>query len=469
MIQPEDERALTHLFNSDHYFSRSSFGLQLDHAIEAGSTSSGHRVGRGRSWHWNPPNPVSRAQRPPPTYVSYAARQGGSSHGYEVSHGRLMDLGEASRRARSLWRKPAPSPVPHGVVTPAQLSWYVLQAYYGERGARWAQAAQTRYELDPKGERLQVDGKDVVAYEGLGPGAIAAIFPFTAAGQELCRWEASQRDRPQKQPKQPKQRGNQPKRRRTPTAHQVRVATYTRRKTELDTAIARLAQQVDHLGKAAEKAFDPVKVAQKAFDQLRGQEGTPRRAAAKVLKAAKDAAQPVVEAHKLALGHLIMLRAEIAWLNTAPPTAPVLGAEDSQTLPAVLAERRHLQAAHEAALKTHHKAAEEARRQRRPPPTPPPAPVLPPLPVPRQPTHHTSAPPPRLNPDDQLTISLLLERLGANSHRKLLLVRAECQANELLYKAWLDWQGTAPRRPRAPPARARVYHAPEPPPETPTP
>jgi hypothetical protein len=464
MIQPEEERALTVLFNSDHFFSRSSFGLQLDHALEAGSTSNGHRVGRGRSWHWNPPLPGGKLQRPPPTYVSYAARQGGSNHGYEVSHGRLMDLGEASTRALRLYRAPAPA---RDQPSSGKVSFYVLQAFYGERGARWAQAALTRYELDPKGERLQADGKDVIAYEGLGPGAIAAVFPFTPAGQELCRWEAAQRDRPQKQPKPKQKQGKH--RRRAPTEHQLRIATYHRRKAELMTAIERLVGQVGHLGQAAAKAHDPVHAAQRAFDLVRGQEGTPRRAAAKVLKAAKDAAQPVVEAHKLALGHLIMLRGELTYLNTSPPVAPILGEDERRGLQDVLAERKRLHAAHDAALKAWRAAAEEARRARQAAPPTPPTPVLPPLPVPRLPTHHASAPPPRLNPDDQLTISLLLDRLSANSHRKLLLVRAQCQANELLFKAWYDWQGTASRPPRAPFARTQVYHAPAPPPETPLP
>lgn len=159
-----DPRMFDHEFDLRQHFNRvgrmqrSTMGAQLEHARIAHFDSSGHAIGRRSSWAW-------LNGRDAPIYVSGARYETG---GYELDVDGIHLLSGAGRRLARL---------PAGC-------FEVLEAYYGDAGARWEAEAQVRF----AGDMLK-DPTTPIVHRGRGPGAIVSLFSFTSAGKELVRAE----------------------------------------------------------------------------------------------------------------------------------------------------------------------------------------------------------------------------------------------------------------------------------------
>lgn len=453
-IPPEEERILSFFFGADRMFWQSPLGAQLEHAASARRDSSGRALGSARSWHWNLPDPRTGEQRPPPTFVSHAAKHGGSgSGGYEVSPDRMLLFSRASSRALTLWRNRS-----------TRLAYAVLLAYYGDRGCRWAAQSQDRYELGPDGKRLLRDGRDVLTWHGLGPGAIAAVYPFTAAGAELLRWEAAQSlrqaDKGRVKPGKVHHlspallaAARQQKKKKPPRPSPESVATARRRELEttLHTCETALHTLEEHVRRATTHVDQLVEQAARA--RALGEHRQARALTSDAARAREARQEPVLalaEAQRTA----DLLRRELGWRGL-PPTLPSPLPEDEDRV--LLDERAELQDAHTLLLDAWRDACAAARAAGRDLPPEPPPPVLPPVPVLRLPTLYQPAPPPHRHPDEQLQVALVVERTQSNPHRRKLLTLAREQAETLLCAAWSAWLRTRPPRGRPlPPVHAAL-------------
>lgn len=135
MIDPQSEGDLIWYFaEGSRMFSRSTFGGMLDRAELYGFDSEGRRIPRPEWNAWNVVPVAHHAEEPSFTPDDYA----------------LMRLGRVSRRLQRLGRDDA----------------VVIQAYYGDIGARWSRTKA---------------------------GRIFALYALTEAGQAYCT-EAARTD-----------------------------------------------------------------------------------------------------------------------------------------------------------------------------------------------------------------------------------------------------------------------------------
>ena len=176
-ISDDEQAKLQRFFATGHLFQRSSFGAQLDKAAANRPAKGAKRkYGPKRPWFWNPPS-ARGVTLDPQIEVKSVQSEAGNGH-RTIPDDDLLLHAEVSRRMVALYRAGAPGP--HRSKS-ARTSYVVLACYYGERGARWAAASQDRFFGD--------GAKRELAYTGIGPGVIAALFPLTPAGQELLRRE----------------------------------------------------------------------------------------------------------------------------------------------------------------------------------------------------------------------------------------------------------------------------------------
>ncbi len=156
-ITPSDEADISFYYGAQGMFARSTFGGMLQRAEMAAYDSEGNRTAMPHAgWHWLPGGEDA------PMFVRKPGGDG--EQGYEIDDRDLFRFARVSRRLLAIEQMDPPSK-------------RVLEAYYGDRGARWAALA-----VD------DVAGIKVVR-KGSGPGAIASLYVLTKPGVELLAKE----------------------------------------------------------------------------------------------------------------------------------------------------------------------------------------------------------------------------------------------------------------------------------------
>ena len=154
-------------FSADNLFWRSPMGGMLERARSERFDSNNRPIPRPREWDWLPD--VGNHKPDPHMVLSSAKRSEGG--GYEPDGDDVLRHGSISRRIRELIKKSR---------GPSGRHYDVLQAFYADRGARWAAASQDRFDRDGR-----------LLAKGIGPGALAAIYPLTPSGRLLIQRERS--------------------------------------------------------------------------------------------------------------------------------------------------------------------------------------------------------------------------------------------------------------------------------------
>ncbi len=173
IISPADEASIAYYFRAQSQFERSTFGSSLERQATIGLNSDGKRIKLAdRSWDWMPDRYVRTEDgtlsanpeaRPPPMPVS--PLHGDGELGYEVDDDVLIRFASASRRMLAVERR-------------SLAAKRALEAYYGDRGSRWAHYSADEY-----------DAKGQAARRGAGPGSIAALYLLTLRGQAFIASE----------------------------------------------------------------------------------------------------------------------------------------------------------------------------------------------------------------------------------------------------------------------------------------
>lgn len=167
-----EEGEIVFYFGRQCMFERSTFGDVLERARRQAFDSTGKRVKiTRRTWNWQPETQyragdgrLYRDQTAPLPPMMVRAQHGGEP-GYEVEDHLLRRFGDVSRRMLAIERS-----------HPTEKR--VLEAYYGDRGSRFAAFSSDRY--DPQDGHL---------IRGAGPGAIAALYVLTELGQTFLERE----------------------------------------------------------------------------------------------------------------------------------------------------------------------------------------------------------------------------------------------------------------------------------------
>ncbi len=387
-----DDRSLDFFFASERLFYRSTMGAQLERAAAQRGRADEQRLQPKVVWWWRPNG------EPPPIYVSSSRGEGG---GYELEHGDMMHS-RLSRRMRVLCQR-------------SSGAYAVLSVYYGDRGARWARSSQDRY------EKAEGDEEEKLVARGLGYGAIVALYPLTAAGQELLRRERS------------KSVVRATERKAARELHRRRAEEHTSRVAALDHAIAKAERDSIEAMQKLEEALRAREAARKLFAATRaevGRGGRGEHPARDAVQAATRRAERASEEHEAAERALSLLRQHRAHA-AAPTTLP-------SPIPTSEARAAHAEIA--ALLAEHARACEVAKVAGS---EPPPLPDLPDVPA----AHTPVVVPPvtalaQLSDDEILEVAFLLQRTTPAEGRRLLLARAHEQAEELLRTAIAEWKLT---------------------------
>lgn len=155
---PHDEALLSFYFAAYSLFQRSPMGTQLDRASTLAFDSEKHRVEKTASWHWQPPGSPA-----PKMHLT-------SQHNepaYTIDDESLLRFAEASRKLAGVSKQHKE----------------VLERYYGDIGAVWAQQGVDRF-----------DAQRRLVHKGCGPGSIAALYALTSTGGKFLRRERKKLD-----------------------------------------------------------------------------------------------------------------------------------------------------------------------------------------------------------------------------------------------------------------------------------
>lgn len=149
-LTQRDEALIEWFFREHGTFQRSTSGPMFDRAARLTTDSEGKRVGKYEpNWHWRPSGEDQTLE---------VHDDGHGEAGYMPRIDRFAEFGRMSRILQEVCRQ-------------SMLLYGVLEAYYGERGNRWREAASDRFDVHGKIER-----------RGYGPGAIASVFICTQKG-----------------------------------------------------------------------------------------------------------------------------------------------------------------------------------------------------------------------------------------------------------------------------------------------
>lgn len=409
-ITVTEESKLRFYFQADRLFWRSSFGLQLERARSASGRSESHGREGARSWHWNPPDKLGRV-RTPAMHVASAMSEI-SPAAYEVASNDLLLHAEVSRRMRRLWAAGTPGPDEDAA---ARQSYAVLALYYGEPGARWAAAAQDRHE-DPTRKKI--------AFTGIGPGAIACLYRATAAGQELLRRE-----------------------RLTSAEARAALATDTSaatgaagaaeekatRKAELTAAIEAHEGDARLAGWSVESANKQIAIWTTELQAMRASKLPGQRAVYAKIAAERRRVEGLIATKANHLRSVELLRSARSVDGAGLLSNPTPEPESAEALAALAIWRD----ACRAITASHRERGATVRAEDLPP-----CPAQ--VPAARLPRLHAQADAAAVSDDDQLEVALLLQRRQHSTARRLLLDRANLQAEGLLTLAWTYWGRTNP-------------------------
>lgn len=152
-MTPEVEAEIAFFFTHGGECQRSTMGPMLHRAEILREDSAGNRLEpMNANWAWRPGG-EDQTMVPSPTHSGEPS--------YVPEMGRYELFGRASRRMRAVERH-------------LRQDALILEAYYGDRGNRWREAARDQFNEAGRVER-----------KGYGPGAIAAVYRFTKEGRAL--------------------------------------------------------------------------------------------------------------------------------------------------------------------------------------------------------------------------------------------------------------------------------------------
>lgn len=424
MSRQVDTWNISGYFEAERGFFRSPLGGLVDHCIARSRDSADRAIPRPPWWSYLP-QPDAKRGIVGWTGIMYVNETpSATAGGYVVSGSRMAQVGDIDRRLRRV----------------SPLSYQVLAAYHGDRGSRWAAEATRR-----------ADG-DGPILGGLGPGAIAALYPMTDAGKALLAFErelarANHEDTAGGKAK----KGKKGKKERA-AAHEAAAqakAAHEAYRAELVAAIAE--KEVEHA-----KLGDEMDRVGLLVGGLRVEEALAREANRKVPPAVRSKlAHAKRELHAVIAVRAALLRAASKLreqLSYAAVPAPALCKDEEAA--AVVRERTRRQAVYAQELQVWQETKADMERvsgrmehnDPRLPPKPPP-PDLPQ--VPQVSSARTPVDIPYLSDDDQLRVAFTLAGRGGGAsseaarrnkvRRDLLLKRAGDQAALLLSRAWSEW------------------------------
>lgn len=441
-----DTQSLSTFFGSDRAFYTSPLGGMIEHCRSRSRDSSDRPIPRPPPWSFLPQPDAKRGVKGLRGIMYVHETPNPLAGSYEVDASKMASIGHVDRRLRAVCRI-------------STLSYQVLAAYHGDRGALWASAATPRTVENPKTGKPEV-------IKGVGPGALASLFMMTEAGRALLALERELCAKP------------------TPTRamgkrQEAALLAHAAYREELQQAIASKQADLDKLierGGQLERTAADLGTA-RVEEALAKEAGTrvPTAVRRKIAKAEqeRDVVRDGQQDLRRTLHHL---RSQLAYGSAAVPTATTK-ADDG--FADTLRERRELLADYQVELAVWLETKESLERVCGPMADTdprlgpkPPEPSLPAVPqartvLPRAPWRSEGSPL-ELSDDARLKNAFVLASTPSGgcsdqnrrniTRRNLLLQRAAAQATALLHRAWLDWHRTDPTS--APPLPALLRDAP---------
>jgi hypothetical protein len=303
-MTPMDEAKIAYYFHAQSLFDRSTFGPMIERAVNIGHDSARRRLKAPvDNWNWTPPARDELTGR----LADHGDDQQMQLHelnaggGYEVEHDQLVRFADASRRMLAVERLSPKAKV-------------VLEAYYGDRGSRWAVYGADR--VDPE------TGKEI---SGAGPGSIAALFILTVEGQAFVSAERLRdRDLHGKNAKVARRTAAiaikradlelEIARASTTLDETTRAHGSSERREALQLRIASLQADVDALG---EKLTITTKSPSRELAHLTDDEVLANAFALQKAQPSQDRAARLMKVRDVAEG--LLVAAWSVWMKTAPP------------------------------------------------------------------------------------------------------------------------------------------------------